>query len=57
MLNGRSQNGNAVGAGAVESPAMGKGVSLSTLPANRESLNRILSFERNVVSPYRSSLR
>ena len=23
----------------------------STLPANRESLNRILSFERNVVSP------
>ena len=40
MLSGRSQNGNAAGAGAAQSPAMGKGVLLSTLPANRESLNR-----------------
>ena len=39
LLTGRSQNGNAAGAGASTSSAMGSDLRV-TLPADRESLNR-----------------
>jgi hypothetical protein len=52
MLTGRSQNGNAVGAGAQSSPVMGKVLYGHAAGGQREP-KPILSFERNVVSPYR----
>ena len=53
MLTGRSQNGNAAGAEARKSSAMGKALYGHAAGEQREP-KPILSFERNVVSPYRS---
>jgi hypothetical protein len=56
MLTGRSQNGNAAGTEALSSSVMGKVLYGHAAGGQREP-KPILSFERNVVSPYRPSLR
>ena len=53
MLEGRGQNGNAAGAGVGLSPAMGNVLFGHAVGGKREP-KPILSFKRNVVSPYRS---
>jgi hypothetical protein len=53
MLTGRSQNGNAAGTGAYVSPVIGNVLYGHAAGEQREP-KPILSFERNVVSPYRA---
>ena len=55
MLLGRGQNGNAAGAGAAKSPAMGNVLYGHAAGGKREPIP-ILSCKRNVVSPYCPSL-